>query len=208
MNQNLAANILSLTQFLATMLISVRAFWLYGQTRSSRLFTLGLSMSIITLTTVASFIDDNAIVVPTNLDWFKYSGQTVGFLFICLSLVHNSEPYLHRLRNWQIIFSALLLLLLTPLVPHAFPDPALTKTLLGGSRCLICYIIFYFYVIAFSSKETRFSLLMSLTFLLLSFGYLLNVPKYSMPGMTLLDNVGDYTRISGLVVLLIAMLLA
>lgn len=53
------------------------------------------------------------------------------------------------------------------------------------------------------TKETLFSFLMSLAFLALSAGYVLNIPKYSNSHLTFLDNVGNSTRIFGLVILLI-----
>ena len=65
-------------------------------------------------------------------------------------------------------------------------------------------LAFFFYVSAFMTKETLFSFLMSLAFLASSTGYVLNIPKYSNSSLTFLDNVGDITRIFGLVILLIA----
>jgi hypothetical protein len=54
------------------------------------------------------------------------------------------------------------------------------------------------------TKETFFSSMMSLAFLAMSAGYVLNIPKYSNSHLMLLDHVGDTTRIFGLVILLIA----
>jgi hypothetical protein len=101
----------------------------------------------------------------------------------------------------------LILLLLAPILPAEFPNPALTKTFLSGSRGLICLCIFYYYTSAFMTKETRFSLLMGIAFLLLSAGYLVIIPKYSATfNADLLDHTGDITRVCGLVVLSIAVL--
>ncbi len=107
---------------------------------------------------------------------------------------------------WYIIASLLLLFLLTPIVPASFPDPALTKSLLGGSRSLICLVVSFYYIGAFSLKQTRFSLLMGVAFQLLSLGYWMNMFKYFLPHMTQVDQVGDVTRIAGLISLLIAIL--
>jgi len=205
MNQNLIANVLSLTLFTVSLFISLRAFYLYLLSRRQRLFILGLSMFIISLTAIASFIGDNFPSFIINLNWFKYTSQTVSFLFILLSLVRSSDRYLRNLMIWHIIVSVLLLILLTPFVPAEISVPA--KIFLGSSRCLICLIVFFFYVTSFFTKETRFSLMMSSAFLLLSAGYVLNVPKYSNHLLTLLDNIGDVTRILGLIILFIAVLI-
>jgi uncharacterized membrane protein YhdT len=206
-NQNLIANILSLTLFIVSLFISLRAFYLFFQAQRRRLFILGLSMGILSLTAIASYIGDNVTNFPLNVKWFEYTSQTVCFLFILLSLMYGSDEYLHRLIYWQIIVSALLFILLTPLLPASIPNPAVTKTLLGGSRSLICFIIFFYYVSSFMSKETRFSLLMSAVFLLLSVGYWLNISKYSQPDLILLDQIGDLIRISGLSTLLVTIFL-
>jgi hypothetical protein len=95
---------------------------------------------------------------------------------------------------------------LAPVLPPEFPDPAITKSILSGSRGLICFIIFFYYAIAFMDKETRFSLLMSVAFLLLSCGYLFIIPKYTTPN-DVLDRSGDLMRIAGLITLLFAVLL-
>ena len=56
------------------------------------------------------------------------------------------------------------------------------------------------------TKQTRFSLLMSLSFLLISFGYFTLVSQYSFPHSqaVLSDNVGDVMRVFGLITLLTA----
>jgi len=202
MNQNLIANALSLTLFTISLFISLRAFYIYFKSRSPRLFILGLSMFIIALTAIASYIGDNITSFPINLGWFKYTGQTVCFLLIVLSLVRNSDKYLRSLMIWQVVACVLLMVLLTPIMPAEIP--ATVKIVLGGSRSLICGLAFFFYVSAFMTKETFFSFLMSLAFLALSTGYVLNIPKYSNSHLTFLDNIGDSTRIFGLVILLIA----
>ena len=193
MNQNLIANVLSLTLFIISLFIAFRAFYLYFLSRRQRLFILGLSMTIISLTAIASYIGDNVPSFPLNLNWFKYVSQTISFLFI-----------LKNLMIWHIIVSLLLLILLTPLAPTEISSTA--KIFLGSSRSVICLIIFFYYVTSFFTKETRFSLMMGTAFILLSVGYMLNVPKYSNHLLTLLDNMGDVTRIFGLIILLVTVL--
>jgi hypothetical protein len=208
MDQNFVANSLSLTLFVVSLFISLRAFYLYTQSRSRRLFILSLSMGMISLTAIAGYAGDNITSISLNVDWFNYIGQTVSFSFILLSFFSESDSYLRSLMRWQIAASALLLILLflAPVLPPEFPDPAITKSILSGSRGLICFIIFFYYAIAFMDKETRFSLLMSAAFLLLCIGYSIIIPKYTTPN-DVLDRSGDLMRIAGLIFLLFAVLL-
>jgi hypothetical protein len=53
-------------------------------------------------------------------------------------------------------------------------------------------------------KQTRFSLLMGVSFVLLGFGYLMVVQQYFIAGTSLLDNIGDIIRMFGLLTLLVA----
>jgi hypothetical protein len=208
MDPNLIANALSLTLFFVALFISLRAFYLYIQVRSRRLFILGLSMGVISLTAVAGFLGDNVTSINLNVDWFNYIGQTISFLFILLSLFGSSEEYLRGLMRWQVVVSLLLLclFLLAPVLPAEFPYPAVTKSILSGSRGLICLAIFVSYFSAYMTKETRFSLLMSIAFLFLSIGYLMIIPKYSIANLDLVDQLGDLTRICGLFTLSLAVL--
>jgi len=206
LDDNLIGNILSITLFLASLFVSLRAFSLYIRARSPRLFVLGLSMGMLALTAIASYIGDNVTTITFNVKWFQYIAQTISFLFILLSLLRSTEDYQRKIVRWHIIASLLLLLILvlTPVLPEDFPDPALTKTFLSGSRAVICSIIFFYYWIAFTTRETRFSLLMSAAFLLICFGYCMAIPKYFGPGMEQVDQVGDIVRTCGILVLLIA----
>ncbi len=212
-DQNLIANVLSITLFVVSLLIAIRAFFLYVRARSRRLFVLFLSMSVISLTAAAGFAGDNVTSINLNVDWFNYIGQTVSFLFILLSCMRNSDNYLQQLTRWQVIVTVLLLILLflAPILPAEFPDPALTKTILSGSRGLICLFIFFYYVTAFMTKESRFSLFMGIAFLLLGVGYLIIIPKYSVTALInpdILDHIGDMTRVGGLIMLSFAVLLS
>ena len=96
------------------------------------------------------------------------------------------------------------LLLLSPTLP-AFPNTAL-KAILSGSRCVISFGVFYCYASAFMTKQTRFGLLMTISFALLGFGYLMIVQQYFISGPQIYDSVGDILRIFGLLALLVAVL--
>jgi hypothetical protein len=204
------ANVLSITLFAASLIIALRVFYLCLQTAEGgnyRLVILGLSMLLLAVTALASFASDNSSTLPVNVGWFKYIGQTVCFLYVCLSLLYGKESYLRRLLFWQIVSSLLLFLLLLPIIATHVPYPILAKVLFGGARSVICFIIFLFYLVAFMRKETRFSFLMGTAFLLMSMGYALNVPKYIDAVLLLLDTIGDTGRVMGVVLLLMAMFL-
>jgi hypothetical protein len=167
-------------------------------------------MAIIALTAAAGFIGDNVTSISLNVDWFNYIGQTVSFLFIFLSLLFKREHSLRILVGWHLLacIPLLILLILAPVLPPEFPNPVVTKTLLSGSRGVICGFIFLYYMFAFTTKETRFSFLMGTAFLLLSVGYFIVILKYggnSGPiSADVIDRVGDITRISGSIALFIA----
>ena len=210
MDQILIANILSITLFFVPLFVAIRAFAIYRKTFNHRLLILAISMAIIALTAAAGFTGDNVTSISLNVDWFNYIGQTVSFLFIFLSLLLSREHSLRVLVGWHLVacIPLLVLLFFAPVLPPEFPNPVVTKTLLSGSRGVICALIFFYYMLAFVTKETRFSFLMGSAFLFLSVGYFVVMLKY---GDTLgpisadtIDRSGDITRICGSIALFVA----
>lgn len=206
MGPNLIANVLAIFLFLIALFVSLRSFYVYAASRNPRLFILGLSMAILSLTAGADFASSNITSITLNTDWFLYIGQAVSLLFIFLSFIRNSEGYFQGLMRIHILASVILiaLLLLSPTLP-AFPNTAL-KAILSGSRCVISFGVFYCYASAFMTKQTRFGLLMTLSFAFIGFGYLMIVQQYFVSGPQIFDNVGDILRLVGFVTLLIAVL--
>ena len=212
MNENLIPNILSITLFFVPLFVAIRAFSVYRKTFSHRLLILSISMAIIALTAAAGFTGDNVTNISLNVDWFNYIGQTVSFLFIFISLLLRRERSLRALAGWQlaVCIPLLILLILAPVLPPDFPNPVVTKTILSGSRGVICALVFFYYILAFMTKETRFSLLMACAFFLLAVGYFVVMFKYGdVTGPISADTIdrsGDITRITGSVALLVAIL--
>src|ERR1700692_4866154 len=101
MDPTFVPNLLSLTLFLVSLFISLRALYLYTRTRSRRIGILSIAMGIISLTAIAGFAGDNVTSISLNVDWFNYIGQTVSFIFILLSFISGSEAYLRNLMHWQ-----------------------------------------------------------------------------------------------------------
>ncbi len=206
MDTRLIPNLIDVSLCLVALFISVRSFDVYAQFRQLRLFILGLSMVLVSLSAAADFIASYVKVIALHTDWFLCIGQSVGFLFILLSLLRNSEGYLRILMRLNIAAFPLLLLLLflSPVLP-AIPSIE-ARALLDGSRCFICFMIFFAYFAAFTSKPTRFSLLMSASFFLLSAGYLMTLEQSFAPSLTqyLFNDLGDITGVIGLVALVTA----
>ena len=204
MDPNITASILNVLLAVAFLFIALRAFVLYTQLRSPRLFILGLSMTVIALTSGADFASGVVTNIHLNTDWFLYVGQFVSFTFIFLSLVFCSTLSLRRLIYWHILATGmvLLLLILAPVLP-GFPN-TLTQFILSFARFMICFMLFSYYISSLVSKGTRFGILISAAFLLLSIGYCLILPKLLVSHVEFLDQIGDITRIVGIIVLLSA----
>ncbi len=207
MNSTQITDILLIIQAMITLFISLRAFSLYARTRDDMLFSLGLSMGVIALGGFAGLTSDIFLHGAFNTFWFRYIGQTVGYLFIFLSTLRGSERYRRGLKGWHLFATGLLmvLLLLTPVIP-THPS-ATVQTVLSGSRAVVCFIIFWRYVSIFFSKETRFSFLMGFAFFWITWGIVIYSLKFTMPNPLLLDYVGDSVRIAGLGILLAAFFL-
>jgi hypothetical protein len=194
--------LLSVTAF-----IGVRALYLYVRIRSPRLFILGLSMSMIAFTALTDLVLDNIDGVSLDPHSFLYAGQLISYACIFLSMIKSSEQYQRKLMIGQSIFSAsaLLLLILAPVLPQFSHEE--TEFILRGTRCLLCFAICFYYIAAFMSKQSRFSLLMGMAFLMLSIGDLLIVEQYGIEESMLLHTLGDISQMGGLVALLFAVLL-
>ena len=205
MDARLIPNLLDVSLCLVALFISVRSFDIYTRNRQFRLFILGLSMALVSLSAAADFTSSYVRAIPLQTDWFLYIGQTVGFLFILLSLVQSSEKYLRGLMSLNIVAFALLLVLL--LLSPVLPDIDIpTRTLFGFSRFIICMLVFLVYFSAYSHKPLRFSLFMSTAFFFFTVGYLVTLDQFTAPSLSqyLFRDLGDITSVIGLVVLVAA----
>lgn len=207
MSANTFATIRAIAVVTITLFIMLRAFRVYSQTRSTRLLILGLTMIMIALTTTADTIGDN-ITFHLNSYWFNYFGQTTNYAIFFLSLINSSEKYLRSLVRWQIALSALLLIVLVlgPAMPHSFPSLGVIRAILSSGRSIPCFFICFYYIAAFVTKETRFSLLMGAGFLLVGFAYYMIFPRYINPPQVAIQTTGDFLRIFGFGTLLAALL--
>jgi hypothetical protein len=192
---------------IVTLIITLRAIWLYTQLRGFRLLVLGLAMALFSLTTIAGIVHNVRLLPgPFNTTWFSFAGQTGAFLFIFFSAIRGTDDYLRRLVRWQIILSVLIFLLLplAPVLPNV--SSILLKALFIGARGLVCLLICYCYVLLFIKKETRFGLFMMVAFFLLACGYIAIIPRFYLPHVDILTLVGDILRVIGLALFAFALL--
>ena len=201
-------NILLIAQASIAFLIALRAFGRYLRSHNDLLFVLGTSMGIIALVGIIGLIGDNYFAGKFSTKWFRYTAQVVSYSFIFLCSLRSSANYMHLVRRWQLICIGLLLVMLclTPLLPQL--SSPLIEAPVSFLRAVICFAICLSYASIFMQKETRFSLLMSLAFLLISFGIAVTTPWYFEKASVLYLYVGDGMRTTGLMVLLLTFFFA
>ncbi|HYX48272.1 MAG TPA: hypothetical protein VE843_00910 [Ktedonobacteraceae bacterium] len=201
----LIPHLLDVSLCLVALFIAVRSFDIYARFHQYRLFILGLSMVLVSISAAADFISSYVTVVTLQTDWFLYIGQSVGFLFILLSLVGSSDNYLRGLmRTYIAVFAFLLILLLLSFVLP--PMTMTTRTAFGFSRFVICMLILIAYFSTYMSKPSRFSLLMSISFFFFTANYLMSLQQYFVPILNqyIFRDQGDISGVIGLVVLVAA----
>jgi hypothetical protein len=185
----------------------IYAFRRYSLTQSERLFAVGLAMCI-TAVGIACGALDNLHVLPSfNLGWAWYTGTSLGFLFLFLSSIMKSTDQFQLLKRWGVIAAAVLItvIVLTPVFP-AYPNAYVPLTL-NSLRTIACLLGFLRYVMLYTSKGTRFSLLMCLAFLFITVGYAILMPQLLDPTLVQLTAVGAFIRIIGAGVLFTAFVL-
>ncbi len=206
MNSKEITDLIISFQAIITLLISLRAFYLYAKSRSDTLFIVGLAMAVIGAGGIAGVVGDYLITSSAfNTFWFRYIGQIVSYLFIFFISLPRAERHARSLKWLNIIATIFLLalLVLTPVLP-AIPGASLTE-ILSGARGVVCLAIFLNYAfVVYSMKGTRFSFLMCAAFLLIAAGIAVYTIKFSAPNPLPYDYVGDSTRAVGLMLMLAA----
>lgn len=181
------------------------AFYKYSLTRSDPLFIVGVSLSTIGVSIFFGYFDVLHVGDATlYVSWLWHAGSSIGLLFLFLISVMASNEQMRMLRRWQVFATLLffILILLTPMLP-APSDPSV-PAIVSLARPLICTCAFLRYASLYFTKETRFSLVMSLAFLLLGIGFGVVTPQLLVPGLTALGAMGSVLRISGYSTLIIA----
>ncbi len=206
MDTRLISNLIDVSLCLVALFISVRSFDVYIHFRYQRLFVLGLSMALVSISAAADFTANYVTITPLYTDWFLYIAQTCGFFFIFLSLLEGSNSFLKLIMTLNILTVPLLLLILflSPFLPGA-PDGSM-RIVLECLRCLISFMIFFAYFFAFTSKATLFNRFMTAAFFLISLGNFMAMMQSFGPNLNshLLSNLGSITDMVGLIALIIA----
>jgi len=185
--------------------ISIYVFYKYSLTLSDALFSLGLSMGTIGIAIFCGYLNILHLGGLTiNIGWVWYAGTSSALCFLFLSSIVTSSEQMSLLKRWQIIATILffVVLFLSPAYPP-FPN-ALTPALLNLVRPFFCALAFCRYVMLYISKETHFSLVMSIAFLLLGIGFTMITPQLLDPTLVLVTASGAILRIFGYCTLLFA----
>jgi len=176
-------------------------------TQSERLFAVGLSMCITAVGIACGALNGSPLLPSLHLGWAWYIGTSIGFLFLFLSSVMKSTEQFQLLKRWGIIAVAVLItvIVLTPVFPD-YPSPYV-PLFLNACRTIVCFLGFLRYVMLYTSKGTRFSLLMCLAFLFITVGYAILMPQLLDSSLSQLTAVGAFVRIIGAGVLFTAFVL-
>jgi len=181
----------------------IYAFYKSSVTQSERLFVVGMSMIIAAMGILCGSINDSRLL-PFNFGWAWYTGTSLGFFCLFLSSIMTSVEQFRMLKRWEIIMAALLItvLVLTPALP-AYPN-SYVPIFLNTIRTILCSLGLFRYLRLYTSKGTRFSLLMCLAFLFITIGYAVIIPQLLDPTLAVLLIVGVIIRILGVATLFAA----
>jgi hypothetical protein len=181
------------TSCLAT---GIYAFYRYSETKSERLFAVGMSM-VITSGGIMCGSVDQAHFFPINLGWAWYAGTSSGFFLLFVSSILASDEQFRSFKRWSFILALLLITLvaITPVLP-AFPNPYVPLSL-NICRTIICSLGFFRYIRLYTSQGTRFSFLMLFAFLSVTIGYAILIPQLLDPPLSGLAIAGAIIRIVG-----------
>lgn len=199
------ATLMSLPIAVICLFISLRAFYVYNLSRNDMIFVLGMAMAVISTGTFVGLVGELHIGGNTlSTDWARSCGAYCGGLFIFLSSLVKSHEQMRQLKRWQVIATILfvIVVLLTPLYPP-IKNPFLSLTL-NAIRMIIYSCAFVRYALLYLSKSTRFSLTMSIAFLVLIIGYGLNIPGIFQTQLAAFTIAAASIRISAYVTLLAA----
>jgi hypothetical protein len=199
------ANTLLLLVGIVSLIIALRAFAVYMPSRNDMIFILGLAMASTALGIFCAYVGNIHLGgITFNTQWAWYAGTSSGALFLFLSSLTKSMEQLRVLRRWQVISTALVLLvvILTPVLP-AFASP-LTPAALNLVRTLLYTGCCLRYAALYLSKETRFSLFMGLGFLALAVGFGMVTPQLLQPDFAVLAILGALVRVAGYTTVLAA----
>ena len=190
------ANLASIPVGLVCLTLSIRAFYLYAFSRSDVVFVIGFALSSIALAILFG-ISGEVKFIHWNTEWARYTGSSIGALFIFLSSLPKSHQGMQQLRRWQIVAAMVFgcVVLLTPALPPF--TSSLIPMALNSTRIIIYGCAFIRYAYLYALKGTRFSLIMCVGFLLLAIGFVLFAPQLVTSSLPTVTIMGAFVRIFG-----------
>ena len=184
------------------------AFRRYSLTKSERLFIVGLSMIIAAVGIIGGALDGIPALNPYAFEWSWYLGTSVGYLLLFLSSIVTSAEQFRILKRWGIVAATLLVILLA--LSTTLPDISNNRSaivVLNALRIIICSLGFFRYLMLYTSKGTRFSLLLCLAFLFIGIGYATIIVQALSGGTIQLPVIDTMIRVVGNVLLFAAFVL-
>jgi hypothetical protein len=203
MSNQVLANTTFFVLGIVCFIIATRAFYVYIFSKSDVLFVIGLSMADIGVSVIVGYLQDiHFIAWNAHLSW--YIGTILGASFLVLGSWVNSYQKIARLKRWLIVLTVLYFVqtLLTPIMPQ-FSNPY-QPAALNVIRTLIALTGSVRYFVLYFSKRTRFTLLMSVAFLLIGSGFGVLTPYLFNDTLANFLTLGYSLRIVGYSTLLAA----
>ena len=200
------ANLMSLPIGLICLIISIRAFYIYHFSQSDMILVLALSMASISAgTLLGSATTAHLGGTSYNGEFARAFGACSGGLFIFLSSLVKTHEEMQQLKRWQIIAAILFIIvaIFTPLYPSISTN-VWANFALNSLRIIIYSCAFVRYALLYTTRSTRFSLLMWVSFLVLVTGYALNIPGEFQAGLALVTIIAALVRICAYISLLVA----
>ncbi len=184
----------------------ITAFRRYHVTQSDRLFIVGVSMTIAAIGVAGSALDKLPALKSLNLDYIWYISTSVGYLLLFLSSIMTSTEQFCILKRWSIIAGVIVIAMiaLAPVFPYIVTSDPYIVVPINALRTVICALCFFRYLMLYTSKGTRFSLLMCLAFLFIAVSYAILIPQTLDPVSWQLPLVDTIVRIAGDAILLAA----
>lgn len=208
MDLSVLSNVLFCVSSLSCFGTGIAAFRRYSTTKSERLFIIGLVMIIVAVGILSGALDVIFPLSPYALEWPWYFGTSVGFFLLFLSSIMKSAEQFRILKRWSIVVAAALVILipLSANFPHLDDNRSATVEW-NVLRTIICSLIFFRYLMLYTSKGTRFSLLLCLAFLFIGIGYITAIVQ-ALDAVTLqLPLIGFLIRAIGDILLFVAFIL-
>ena len=183
----------------------IAAFRRYSITQSERLFIVGVSMTMAAIGITSGALDTIPALNHYGLEWAWYVGTSFGYFLLFLSSIMKSAEQFRILRRWSIITGGvvILMIILSPILPDISHNQN-AIVLLNTLRAAICALGFSRYLALYTSKETRFSLLLCLAFLSLMIGYVTVIAQALSPVIARFLLIDIIIRIIGNFLLFIA----